>query len=694
MADINESPLWEENIELIGRTERVSGGQDGVANRPLKKLANRTRFLKEKFDDTVIEVEAKVEAIKTFDAGATLNSPREEILFGNYRLVWTGIFPKVVSASSSPESTGGIGPGKWAYTSDAAIRSELGADKPGAGGRMVRHHLRTVSERLDDEVSVLDYGAPDEFGTAMMAAIDEIMSRGGGTIFVPGCSYTLDTTIRRTLTADVHIRMSKGADVVINTPIDAYDLETGDFNFSVESGKTTVSLTATDTSHAVFRINGKTLQQTCSIIRHTLRRTGTANIGYFLFSVGVNAAEFLHNHISAARVVYHLESSTENSLSGLVANAMELEVGGNKIYNAYNCIEIVNKGYYGCEGVRVKNNILVCANNAVTVLADNSLRAAYMPPLFQITGNHINAYRALFAQKISRLFISQNDIQSKFKADDNVLGIIELYSCQGWDVVNNKITAVSQDGSGKSNINNPIYMGEFDSALPNAYGMVDINTFWLDGMTAKGIELSSGAAYTGQQIKYGMNTLQSLSAITSRAYGSKLKISEGNALSTYDVAEGLAYSSSDANYGFDSTKGILYIKGAAPARDLHIISRNILPDGAVINQLVAENTFGRQLIIQIAAAEVTLTHGTNLIAPDQTTTKLYQPTFIVVEFLNNQQSRVVSVAGIAARHVIPENPTASSGGKVGDEYYNPSTGEWKRFFPNGQWRLIKTEAIS
>ncbi|OUG43202.1 tail fiber/spike domain-containing protein [Klebsiella michiganensis] len=105
MADINESPLWEDGIELIGRTERVSGGQDGVANRPLKKLANRTRYLKERFDETDADISSKVEAVKTFDEGATLNSPRDEILYGNYRLVWTGWFPKDVPAASTPFNT-------------------------------------------------------------------------------------------------------------------------------------------------------------------------------------------------------------------------------------------------------------------------------------------------------------------------------------------------------------------------------------------------------------------------------------------------------------------------------------------------------------------------------------------------------------------------------------------------------------
>ncbi|WP_226937930.1 phage tail fiber domain-containing protein [Klebsiella grimontii] len=576
----------------------------------------------------------------------------------------------------------------WTDTADLALK--LASDEDDLGDSLVAHRTRTVRERFDDEVSVLDFGPANQFGTAMMAAMDFVMSQGGGTIFVPGRSYTLDTTIVKTLTADIHIRMSSGADVVVKSAMDVYNLNTGDYLFCVESGKTTVTFNATAVGFAVFRITGRTLKQTCCIEQHTLRRTLSFNIGYFVYAVGANSPEFLHNHISAASVVYHLESSTENSGLGLVANAMEAEVTGNKIYNCSNAIEIVNKGYYGCEGIRIKNNILVCGNNAITVLADSSLRAAYMPPVLHIIGNHINAYRALFAQKVSRIIFSQTDLQSKFRADDSVLGMIELYSCQGFDISGqNTFTAVSQDGSGKSNINTPIYIGDFDSKLPSAYGKIDGNTFWLDGMTAKEIGMSSTAAYTGQRIKYGLNTLQSLAAIIPRDYGSKLKISEVNTLSTYDVSEGLAYSSTDANYAFDSTLGILYIKGSAPARDLHIISTNVVPNGVTINQIVAENTFGRQLVIQFAAAEITLTHGANLIAPDQKTTKMWLPTFIVAEFLNNQQCRIVSISGIAARHVI-SNPGPGATGSVGDQYFDPASGNWKVYMPNGTFRIIAT----
>ncbi|HBU9256492.1 TPA: hypothetical protein MJE41_24430, partial [Klebsiella pneumoniae] len=149
MARIPESSSWEEEIELISRSERVSGGLDGVANRPLKSLTNRTRYLKDKADASGELIAEKVSAVKTFAEGATLESPREEILFDSYRLVWTGEFPKTVLAGSTPQGTGGIGAGRWAYTSDAVIRQHLDSSEAGLGADLVMTKLSvTVQDAL------------------------------------------------------------------------------------------------------------------------------------------------------------------------------------------------------------------------------------------------------------------------------------------------------------------------------------------------------------------------------------------------------------------------------------------------------------------------------------------------------------------------------------------------------------------
>lgn len=69
---------------------------------------------------------------KTFTTGATISQPNEVLLNtadGEY-YKWTGSFasgPKVVPANSTPDTTGGIGPGAWVGVGDASLRAALAA---------------------------------------------------------------------------------------------------------------------------------------------------------------------------------------------------------------------------------------------------------------------------------------------------------------------------------------------------------------------------------------------------------------------------------------------------------------------------------------------------------------------------------------------------------------------------------------
>ena len=66
----------------------------------------------------------------SFQDGATLTLPNQILRWklpdgdGEYYR-WDGVFPKVVPAASTPESTGGIGAGKWLSVGDATLRGEL-----------------------------------------------------------------------------------------------------------------------------------------------------------------------------------------------------------------------------------------------------------------------------------------------------------------------------------------------------------------------------------------------------------------------------------------------------------------------------------------------------------------------------------------------------------------------------------------
>lgn len=74
--------------------------------------------------------------VGNFDDGVTLQSKNQAIIqfidgYAN-QFLWSGSFPKVVPAGSTPESTGGVGLGAWVSVGDASLRADL-AEPTGAG---------------------------------------------------------------------------------------------------------------------------------------------------------------------------------------------------------------------------------------------------------------------------------------------------------------------------------------------------------------------------------------------------------------------------------------------------------------------------------------------------------------------------------------------------------------------------------
>lgn len=62
-----------------------------------------------------------------FSRGGTLGSKKDVALYeedGKF-YTWNGSYPKTVDAGSTPETSGGIGPGAWASVGDASLRSNL-----------------------------------------------------------------------------------------------------------------------------------------------------------------------------------------------------------------------------------------------------------------------------------------------------------------------------------------------------------------------------------------------------------------------------------------------------------------------------------------------------------------------------------------------------------------------------------------
>jgi hypothetical protein len=106
----------------------------------------------------------------SFTTGATVNAKNEVLLDGTTMYRWDGLLPKVVSANSTPGSTGGIGSGAWLLAGDGALRAELispiGAPLvdprkvsylPDFTGAVLRNMLR----KLSDNVHLKDYATGD-----------------------------------------------------------------------------------------------------------------------------------------------------------------------------------------------------------------------------------------------------------------------------------------------------------------------------------------------------------------------------------------------------------------------------------------------------------------------------------------------------------------------------------------------------
>ncbi|MEG6451026.1 GDSL-type esterase/lipase family protein [Enterobacter cloacae] len=105
----------------------------------------------------------------SFEDGSTLSLANECLRWesnGEYYR-WDGPLPKVVPPGSTPDSTGGIGKGKWVSVGDAALRSDLKKDS-GTSNIMgttdaTGSVARNLSDIISDNKNLLSFGGMDDF---------------------------------------------------------------------------------------------------------------------------------------------------------------------------------------------------------------------------------------------------------------------------------------------------------------------------------------------------------------------------------------------------------------------------------------------------------------------------------------------------------------------------------------------------
>lgn len=75
MANLPETPQWEDGIYQIEVSDPVLGGPDGISNRQAKQLASRTSYLKQKVEKSGTDLAAHIEAVDPHTQYATKASP-------------------------------------------------------------------------------------------------------------------------------------------------------------------------------------------------------------------------------------------------------------------------------------------------------------------------------------------------------------------------------------------------------------------------------------------------------------------------------------------------------------------------------------------------------------------------------------------------------------------------------------------
>lgn len=103
MANLNETPTFDEGVYQLELTDPVIGGPNGISNQPLKNLANRTRYLKDALDALLAGAPADLNTLAELAAALAIKAPIASPAFtGNP----TAPTPSVGDSDTSIATTG------------------------------------------------------------------------------------------------------------------------------------------------------------------------------------------------------------------------------------------------------------------------------------------------------------------------------------------------------------------------------------------------------------------------------------------------------------------------------------------------------------------------------------------------------------------------------------------------------------
>jgi hypothetical protein len=148
------------NVVIPGYVQDVQDRADQADNQIESIVTNTQDLAEAKLDDVGFIYKDP----ETFATGSTLSGNAEALLWsvddgGNgeyYR--WTGAFPKVVPANSTPASTGGVDEGAWKATGYSSLKQELASSDADKGALLVKRATVNVASVADLKASPATLG--------------------------------------------------------------------------------------------------------------------------------------------------------------------------------------------------------------------------------------------------------------------------------------------------------------------------------------------------------------------------------------------------------------------------------------------------------------------------------------------------------------------------------------------------------
>lgn len=602
------------------------------------------------------------------------------------------------ASTTPPYTTTGVDSASWSVdvthlvsVGDAALRQELASTQDGLGISLTALEQGGNGQHLAVFVSPqMRHANPNSFfGTAMMAAFTMAMAMRIGEVRVPAGTYVLDTTVAVTLTMHMALVFDPGVVIYVDSPMDAFDIDINGFNLDIRAANGRIMSrwgNADGSSVAAFRLTDASLDK--SVTADTLKvgtADNTSRFGYAVYGSGINLPTFYRCLLQGIRGIY-LESV---SVGGATAHAMGLQIFGGEIYTKEECVKIVNQGALGAEGIGVWGCQFITDGTAIRIDNGGLSSSAYLPPLARISNNHFNCYQALYARDISRLHFSVNDVQGNYSSDSPINGWVELGGVQVFEHSGNNYSAAAK-GSGTTGGDCPSVIHQFASTLTNAFFTSNGNVYQLDAMTRPAFSFSGMTNIA--EIQVSNDRLVSVGTWVDSAWLAYVRLSPEMTIGNAGASVGLDYSTKGA-----FSAGVLSL-GTRPSQGFtYSIPTSIVPNSSVISQITFPSQMvGKEVNILLAAANVSFTHGVNMICPDQKSFVMTLPNAIKVFALNTTQCVILDVGGMANRHTdITSIPSATgSTGYPGAEYFDVSTMTLYRYIAGYGWGKVAITAIS